>query len=122
MSPIQVKAAQQQTQPNAIEQAKEPRPESSFRGKVCAAVKRVVNNIGVCSAYVAFETVGGAAAGHAAASYYRGENDTYSNLSMACFSGAIGACSAVAVCLVGSFSIGEFESWPEKTGVSSKDK
>ena len=122
MSPIQVKAAQQQTQSNAIEQAKEPRPESSFRGKVCAAVKRVVNNIGVCSAYVAFETVGGAAAGYAAASYYPGENDTYSNLSMACFSGAIGACSAVAVCLVGSFLIEEFESWPEKTGVSSKDK
>ena len=122
MCSIQVKAAQQQTQSNAIEQPKEPRPESSFRGKVCAAVKRVVNNIGVCSAYVTFETVGGAAAGYAAASYYQGENDAYSNLSMACFSGAIGACSAVAVCFIGSFSIGEFESLPEKTGVSSKDK
>ena len=122
MSPIQVNATQQQTQSNAIEQAKEPRPESSFRGKVCAAIKRVVNNIGLCSTYVAIETVGCAAAGYVAASNYQSENGTYSNSSMACFSGVIGACSAVAVCLVGSFLIEEFESLPEKTGVSSKDK
>ena len=122
MSPIQVNATQQQTQSTAKEQAKEPRPESSFRGKVCATVKRAVNNIGLCSAYVAIEAVGCAAGGYAAASYYQGENDTYSNSSMACLASVIGACSAVAVCLVGSFTIGELESLSEKTGVSSKDK
>ena len=121
MSPIQVNAAQQ-TQPNPIEKAKEPRPESSFCGKFCAAANRVVNNIGLCSAYVAFETLSGAAAGYAASSYYQGENGTYSNLSMACYGGTIGACSAVGMCFISSLLIEEFDSLSKKTGVSSKDK
>ena len=113
MSPVQVNSSQQSFQSNSG-QAKEPRPDSTFCGRMCGAAKRVVTNLGLCSAYVAAE-----AAGCAAFAYHLGEDDSCSR-SMAYIAGVIGGGSAVATCFVSSYLIECFESLPEKTAVSAK--
>ena len=117
MNTTLVNSSQQPIQLNSTGQAEEPRAASSFCGRVCAAAKRVVDNIGYCSVYVAVETVGCATTG-----YYLGESDTYSNSSIAYASAVMGASWAVAACFVGSYLLECLESVPEKTAESSKTK
>lgn len=115
MPALQVNSSQQPSQLNSTGQANESRPDSSFRGRVCAAAKTVVNNIGFCSACIASEALICAAYG-----YYQGENNTQCTSSMAYLGGVIGAGSAAAFCLVGSYLIGSLESLPDKTAGSAR--
>lgn len=114
MSPTQVNSIQQPAQSDLTGQAKEPRRDGSFRGRLCGAAKRVVNNLGACSAYVAAETAGCAAFG-----YYMGRDDSCAS-SMAYAAGVIGGGTAVAACLVCSYLIECVEQFDEKTSISSK--
>ena len=115
MPALQVNSSLQPSHLNSTGQVNESRPDSSFRGRVCAVAKIVVNNIGFCSAYIASKASICAALG-----YYQGGNDTCCKSSMAYFGGVIGAGSAAAFCLVGSYLIERFESLPVNTAVSSR--
>ena len=117
MSPVQVNSGQQLAQSNLTGQAKEPPPDGSFRGRVCAAAKRVGNNIVYCSAYVTFETVMCASIG-----YSQCENDNCSNSSMAYAGAGVGACWSVGFCFVSSLLIEYLKPLPEKKAVSANAK